>query len=107
MTDWRERRLGPRVRARLEKDERKAQRDGGGTPTIFVIRVAARTHAEKAVDALATLMERASSEHVRVAAANAILDRAIGKPLSGAQAAEEDEEDEGGAIEIQWLSGTP
>ncbi len=45
---------------------------------------AAQTHAKVAMETLAVLMRDASSESVRLAAANALLDRAHGKASSRA-----------------------
>lgn len=111
MTNWRERRLGARPRP-WGRDKNKSKSQGAQTPPpppapliiTIAIRNSARNHAEDAVKALAELVGNASSEHVRVAAANAILDRAVGKPLTGAQAAAEDglSEDDG-VLEVRWL----
>jgi hypothetical protein len=106
MTDWRERRLGagPRSRGARKRSEGQA---AAARPLIIAIAVRrkARDHAEEALEALMALVREASSEHVRVAAANAILDRALGKPLPGAKAAAEetDAEEEAGPLEVRWL----
>jgi hypothetical protein len=50
-----------------------------------VVKSQAEQQAEKALEALAWLAEHASSEAVRVSAANAVLDRALGKPMTGAR----------------------
>jgi hypothetical protein len=109
MTNWRERRLGKWSRPWERGRSRKAQpspQASGSAPLILTIAIrnSARNHAEEAVEALAGLMGNASSEHVRVAAANALLDRAVGRPLTGAQAAAEDglsEDDD--ELEVRWL----
>jgi hypothetical protein len=108
MTNWRERRQGVRARARPNKHEKTGEAAAPAVtvagPIIFCLKPAAHAHAEAALEALAALVKEASSEHVRVAAANAILDRAFGKPLTGARAAaEEDGEGEDGPIEVRWL----
>jgi len=111
MTDWRERRLGAHVRRHLEKRDKAARRLKGSAdkPVIFALRSEARNHAEKALNALANLMEAAASEHARISAANAILDRGYGRPMTGAQAAEyepdddDETEDEDDDFEVVWL----
>jgi len=111
MTNWRERRLGKRARpwgARKRerpKEQPQTEAPAAGPLVITIaIRQSARNHAEQAIEALAGLVQNASSEHVRVAAANAILDRALGKPLPGAKAAEEEADaDEDGPLEVRWL----
>lgn len=72
----------------------------------IALRESAQTHAEEALTALVELVRGASSEHVRVAAANAILDRALGKPLPGAKAADDlasEEDMEEGPLVVRWL----
>jgi hypothetical protein len=106
MTDWRERRLGAHVRARKKRGDKQAQdTQTGSSPLILIlaIRQKAREHGQEALDALIALASSASSEHVRVAAANAVLDRAMGKPLPGVKAAEADEPEEEGLLEVRWL----
>ncbi|MEI9890941.1 MAG: hypothetical protein WDN45_10510 [Caulobacteraceae bacterium] len=111
MTNWRERRQGPRRRA-LKASDKDAPPTAivvkAPAPIIFCLRSSAHARAEEALEALVTLVREAGSEHVKVSAANAILDRAFGKPLTGAQAAEEydaededDEEDD--PVEVLWL----
>lgn len=110
MTDWRARRLGAHARARNEKRKDMQAPDAQATssPMILIIalRRKAQDHGELAMDALIALAQGASSEHVRVAAANAILDRAMGKPLPGVKAAEADEAgaEEDGPLEVRWLA---
>lgn len=73
-------------------------------PTAPSLRAQARTHALEALEALASLAKGAASESVRVSAANALLDRAYGKPASGAAKAlqaKDDGDDEG--VEVEWL----
>ena len=102
MTNWRERRLGAHLRRSHKREQAGAEE--AAKPIIFVLREKARDHANKALEALADLMQGASSEHVRVAAANAILDRALGKPLPGTKAAEEEADaDEDEPLEVRWL----
>jgi hypothetical protein len=105
MTDWRERRLGGKPRPWGGGIRRQTRKPLGAAPMIITIAIrdSARDHATEALKALADLVKGASSEHVRVAAANAILDRAVGKPLSGAQAAEDAAAEEDGPLEIRWL----
>jgi hypothetical protein len=104
MTDWRERRLGAHVRARMER-EKKASQSAKEQSRLLIIalREKAQNHGGKAMDALIALADGAASEHVRVAAANAILDRAMGKPLPGVKAAEEIEEEDDDVLEVGWL----
>jgi hypothetical protein len=104
MTDWRERRLGLHARARSKRKDKTPDAHEASSPLILILalRQKARDHGEQAMEALIALAKGAASEHVRVAAANAILDRAMGKPLPGVKAAEADEaEDE--LLEVQWL----
>jgi len=108
MTDWRERRLGAHVRARKErKDKAAADAQAASSPIILILalRRKAQDHGQEAMEALIALAKGAASEHVRVSAANAILDRAMGKPLPGVKAAEADDADaeEDGALEVRWL----
>ncbi len=64
---------------------------------------AAQRHALGALDSLAALARGANSEAVRVSAANAVIDRAYGRPAPGSRAAFEDDGGEG-PLEVQWLS---
>ena len=64
----------------------------------------AEAHVLEALEALAWLAQNAKSEAARVSAANAVLDRMLGKPVSGAKvAADDDAEGEGGVLEVRWL----
>jgi hypothetical protein len=107
MTDWRERRLGVRARQWNRRESEPAQQaQAAPAPLIITValRQSAQNHAEEALEALAGLVRNASSEHVRVAAANAILDRALGKPLPGAKAAADHADgEEDGPLEVRWL----
>jgi hypothetical protein len=68
------------------------------------IRAAAKTHALEALETLASLAQSAASESVRVSAANAVLDRAYGKPVTGARTAASKPAGEiTGDVEVQWL----
>ena len=68
------------------------------------IRAAAKTHAMEALETLASLAQSAASESVRVSAANAVLDRAYGKPVTGARTAAGKPAGEiTGEVEVQWL----
>lgn len=93
-------RRGVYVRASVQRE--KAPRG----PNVKSFRGKAKLHALEALEALATLAQGASSEAVRVSAANALLDRAYGKPLSGAPrpAARPGGEGQGGELEVRWLS---
>ena len=95
-----------------EQPRREAEEPQDAAPApepfkiIIALRESAQNHAEGALEALAELMKNASSEHVKVAAANAILDRALGKPLPGAKAAEDlasDADGQDGVLEVRWL----
>jgi hypothetical protein len=58
----------------------------------------------EALEALASIAKGASSDSARVSAANAILDRAYGKPPPGAKAPLENEDDgQDGPLEVRWL----
>jgi hypothetical protein len=117
MTDWRDRRLGTRARPWMPRKKDRSQGSDAAVkkatppaaPLIITValRQTARDHAEDALKTLAELLKGASSEHVRVSAANAILDRALGKPLPGSKAAEEavaEEEEEEGPLDVRWLN---
>jgi hypothetical protein len=105
MTDWRERRLGAHVRARQKRKRKTASQRAKERSRLLIIalREKAQNHGQEAMDALIALASSASSEHVRVAAANAVLDRAMGKPLPGVKAAEEVEAEEDEPLEVEWL----
>jgi len=60
----------------------------------------AQKHAREALAEVARLVTGAASEHVRLSAANAVLDRAYGKPLPGAKAYAEGPR---GPIEVRWV----
>lgn len=53
---------------------------GGRPKALKEIQELARSHAPAAIETLAILATSAESEQARVAAANSILDRAVGKP---------------------------
>jgi hypothetical protein len=64
----------------------------------------AKLHALAALDSLASLAKGAASEAVRVSAANAVLDRAYGRPTSGAKATPRPSTDGyGGPVDVRWL----
>jgi hypothetical protein len=75
-------------------------------PTVRSFRTEAKRHALDALESLASLAQGASSEAVRVSAANAVLDRAYGKPASGAARPGAKPADDGRDVEyeVQWLS---
>jgi hypothetical protein len=114
MTDWRDCRLGKRARPWMPRKKDRSQGSNAAVkiaspsaaPLIIAValRQTARNHAEEALKALAELMAGAASEHVRVSAANAILDRALGKPLPGSKAAEEAVEEEEEPLDVRWLN---
>lgn len=72
-------------------------------PTASSFQSKAKTHAEDALESLAELAKNASSEAVRVSAANALLDRAYGKPASGGAKPEKAGEGQRGPIELRWV----
>lgn len=72
-------------------------------PTRAQMRAAAQAHALEALESLATLAKGAHSEAVRVSAANAVLDRAHGKPAPGARLPDEDGAAGGRVVEVRWL----
>jgi len=90
-----------------EPDQTMSEEGGPAQPTADALRESAQKHAQKALETLVELAASASSEHVRVAAANAILDRALGKPLSGAKTAADgvgsETDGQGGVLEVRWL----
>ena len=64
----------------------------------------AEAHALAALEALAWLAQNAKSEAARVSAANALLDRMLGKPAAGPKApTDDDAEGEGGVLEVRWM----
>lgn len=63
----------------------------------------AKVHAPAALKTLATIASKGESEAARVSAANALLDRAYGKPPQAVQVSGED----GGPLEIRWLGPQP
>jgi hypothetical protein len=89
-----------------EREAEESQTAPEPLKIIIALRESAQNHAEEALTALVELIRTASSEHVRAAAANAILDRALGKPLPGAKAADDLASDADGAdrvLEVRWL----
>lgn len=79
-------------------------------PNAKSFRSLAKAHAEEALGVLADLAKGAASESVRVSAANALLDRAYGKPTSGAAAraaapGQAPLSWSGGEVEVEWLDG--
>lgn len=75
-----------------------------GTPNKATgeIKALARTYAPDALKELARLATKAESEQARVSAANAILDRAYGKPAQAITGG--DEEDRDIQLAVRWLS---
>ena len=72
-------------------------------PTRAQFREAAQAKALDALESLAGLATTASSEAARVSAANALLDRAYGRPAPGGPAAGDDGADGGNILEVRWL----
>jgi hypothetical protein len=73
-------------------------------PSARSFRAKAKLHALEALEALASLAKSAASEAVRVSAANAVLDRAYGKPAPGAKATTNPStEGYGGPVDVRWL----
>jgi hypothetical protein len=102
MTPERPRLTGAPLRASVQRNLTRG-------PTVRSFRAKAKTHALEALEALASLAQGAASEAVRVSAANALLDRAYGKPMSGVRAALKPKSGEDGEeveLELQWLDGT-
>lgn len=67
-------------------------------------RLAAQGHALEALEALAWLVKNASSEAVRVSAANALIDRAYGRAAQAVRVGGEGAEDgQGVSLTVQWL----
>lgn len=97
MTRERKRLTGAPLRASVK-------REGQRGPSTRSFSATAKTHALEALEALASLAQSASSEAVRVSAANAVLDRAYGKPASGTKApAGAASSGQGGTMEVRWL----
>jgi hypothetical protein len=69
---------------------------------VAEFRAAAQTHALKALEVLAGLMEEATSEAVRVSAANSLIDRAHGRPAQAPRVGEGDD-GQGGELIFTWL----
>jgi hypothetical protein len=68
-------------------------------------RAAAQGHALKALASLAALAENASSEAVRVSAANSVIDRAHGRPAQAVRVGGGgDDESQGVELSFAWLS---
>jgi hypothetical protein len=87
--------------APLRASEERAIKRG---PSARSFRAKARRLAPEVLDALASLATSASSEAVRVSAANAVLDRAYGKPASGAKPTSGPTAGGyGGPMEVRWL----
>lgn len=63
------------------------------------LKTLARALTAEAVDALAGIMRSGASEHARIAAATAILDRAHGKPAQGVKAGGDET---GAPILVRW-----
>jgi hypothetical protein len=65
----------------------------------------ARVYAGEALEALAALVKDAKSEAVRVSAANALIDRAYGRPAQAGKASGEAEPDDGQGVTwtVEWL----
>jgi hypothetical protein len=65
---------------------RGGKREGAGRPpgaankATTEVREAAQLHTTAAVETLASIMKTSESDTARIAAANSILDRAVGKP---------------------------
>jgi hypothetical protein len=72
-------------------------------PTRAEFREAAQAKALDALESLAGLATTASSEAARVSAANALLDRAYGRPSPGGPAAGDDGAEGGNILEVRWL----
>jgi hypothetical protein len=99
MTETRKRRSGRYVRASVRREHQRAKH-------WRTFQDVAEGHALAALEALASLAESAASESVRVSAANAVLDRAYGKPTPGGRWAAGEEEQEAvepGRLKVRWL----
>ncbi len=96
----------PRVRNKLTGAPRRAseEREIKRGPSARTFSAKAKLHALGALDSLASLAQGAVSEAVRVSAANAVLDRAYGKPASGAKASPGPSAGgHTGPMEVRWL----
>lgn len=96
MTGERKRLAAAPLRASVQRKAKRAL-------TAAAFRAEAQRHALEALDALVWLAEHATSEAVRVSAANAVLDRAHGKPASGARTVGDEDGGEGRGMKVQWL----
>ncbi len=84
------------VRASVRREKRRAAKTAS-------FRDAAQVHALTALEALVWLTANAKSEAVRVSAANAVIDRAHGRPASGAKGFYDDDANAPTRLEVQWL----
>ena len=99
----RRRRVVAAVPAIAEPDPSSPVQDPAVAAAEF--RVAAQRHARDALEALASLVKNATSEAVRVSAANALIDRAHGKPAQAVRVGGEGGSDDGQGVTLvfQWL----
>jgi hypothetical protein len=95
MTETRKRSPRRYVRMSVRREQQRAK-------DLRKFQDVAEAHALAALEALAALAQSAASESVRVSAANAVIDRAYGKPAPGAREAARDHV-EPGSLEVQWL----
>lgn len=81
----------------MTETPRPAKPRRGGRYTMAEVRDLARKHTKLAIDTLAEIARTSDKEAVRIAAANALLERGWGKAVAGTAA----DRDEGeGAIEV-------
>ena len=96
----------PGVRKKLTAAPLRAseEREIKRGPSARSFSAKARLLALGALDSLASLAQGAASEAVRVSAANALLDRAYGKPASGVKAPSSPSTGgHTGPMEVRWL----
>src|SRR4051812_40050060 len=74
--------------------ERRMTAANAAPPSIEGARTYARQFAERAIDTLVNLMDNATSEHVRLAAAKELMKLGCGKAIKPAREALPDSEDE-------------
>ncbi len=95
MTETRRRLRGAYVRVSLRRERRWVR-------NMMEFRDAAETLALEALNVLASLARSAASEHVRVSAAKAVIERAYGRPPPGCNALADEEPTKPRRLEVRW-----
>lgn len=81
----------------MTEADKPARTRRGGRHTMAEVRDLARKHTKLAIDTLAEIARTSDKEAVRIAAANALLERGWGKAVSGSAT---DREEVDAAIEV-------